>query len=294
MYKPKDITIGITTRFGTPSVIKTVESIRSCQYGSKVKIIIINGGGKYLSKDQKILDKLNAKVFNQKDQGTISQKVEKIIKFTKTSILAITQDDILMSKNIIIDITSAFNSSTKNSMIMPEAKFLDPINSFQKAIKVGREIADTVIHEWNKGDNFISMNGRFMAFQTNYIKKFRLPENIVSFDTFMYLENKRLDGNVVRINTSYIELKSPVNFKDHAKQSARYMNTKNEILSLFPELSPKYFQIPKNILIYSTIIHALSNPVYFVIYSYIKIMTIINYESYQSSPIWDIDITTKL
>lgn len=290
----KDITVGITTRFGNKSIIKTIQSIRDCIGGSSVSIIVINGGGHYLASDQKQLKKLKVKVVDQTEQGTIPQKVKKLIKNTKSKLLIITQDDILFSKNLLIEIQKAFLSNQNKSMIMPGAKFSKSENAFQKAIEVGRNISNTVIDVWRNGDNFISVNGRCMSFPLSYVKKFRLPENVISFDTFMYLENQRLGGKVVRVNNSYVVLKPPANYKDHSRQSSRYLGTKKELLKLFPKLNPNYFEIPLHILLYASLLNAIKSPYYFVIYIYIKIKSKIDSGYIKLSPTWSVDESTKL
>ncbi|MBI2028298.1 MAG: glycosyltransferase [Candidatus Levybacteria bacterium] len=293
MKKKLSLTVGITTCYGDKSILETVESIRASKGVDEFPFIIIADRVPINEEIKKSLRKYNVRlVENKKESGQV-EKQKQIRELSKTDITIFTQDDVLFDKNILSSVLKRFAKNPKTTMISIPYLPVKATSFFEEVINVGTNIVNKTVGYWNNGDNYLSCIGRFMAFRTETLKKFRMPKIAVS-DNYYYFENKKMGGEYEYAQEATVYFKNPQNMKEHLRKSSRFQHSQKEVIRYFGDLSKEY-TIPKSVLARAAIQEFLENPIntflYIFVFAYTRILKM--KPKAVLNPIWEVDLSTK-
>ena len=116
-------------------------------------------------------------------------------------------------------------SRNKADLIAGTVVPLHSTTLFEKAMEISNFLNNIVAGKWNKGDNYLSVNGRLIAVSKNLYKKIQLPEELWNNDAYFYLYtkiNNYIFGRAVRAFAYY---KQPSNMSDHLRKSKKFQNS---------------------------------------------------------------------
>lgn len=291
--KKLTLTVGITTCYGDISILETVKSIRASKGVGKFDLIIIADRVPISNEIKKSLEKYDVRLIENKKESGQVRKQRQIRKLAKTDITVFTQDDILLDPNTLATVLRRFAQNPKTTMISIPYKPIEATNLFEAIINVGTNIVNRAVRYWNNGDNYLSSIGRFMAFRTTMLKKFRMPPVAVS-DNYYYFENKKMGGEFEYIPDVSVYFKNPQNMREHMRKSSRFQHSQKEMTPYFGDLSKEY-SIPKNIIFRSAVEEAVNNPLNTFLYIFVFIYSrILKMKADKVlNPVWEVDISTK-
>jgi cellulose synthase/poly-beta-1,6-N-acetylglucosamine synthase-like glycosyltransferase len=149
---------------------------------------------------------------------------------------------------------------------------------------------------WNNGDNYLLSNGRSLAFRTEFVRKFSIPEKVISLDAYLYFENKKHNGEFMFAKGAVVYNRSPLYLSEHKKQSNRYSYSRFEIGHYFSGLDiVREYRIPWGIILSSLLAEFFSNPFYTILYCFMQSYVYIfkGRKKKILNPLWKIDESTK-
>ena len=278
-YKKLSFTVGVTTCYGDVSIIDTVKSIRNSKNVGNFKFILIADRVALTAEIKKALKELRVDLIENKTESSLVRKQKQILSLTKTDLIIFTQDDVLFAPNTLSAVVKRFERHPKTTMI--------------SILNIGTNIANKFAKYWNFGDNYLSVIGRFMAFKTDTINKFRMPD-VSSVDTFYYLENKRVNGTYEYLSNIPVYFKNPQNMTEHLRKSSRFQFSMLEMSHYFNHLSNEY-NVPKLVQLRGFGEQFLESPFmtvfYILIYLYTRLLKM--RPNVVLNTAWDIDVSTK-
>ncbi len=290
------LTVGITTCFGDKSILDTVRSIRSSKGIKNFRFIIIADRVPISPEIKMGLKKYNVELFENKFESGQMKKKKQILSKVKSDILLFTNDDVLFDKNAISKMMERFESNPSATLISIRNEPVKATNFFEDILSVGTNMAYRLAKYWNKGDNYLSVIGRFEALRVSHLKKFKLPDEIATSDAFLYFENKRLKGKYEFLSQVSVYFKNPAIMKEHLRKSSRFQFSKLEMSKYFKKINlEKEYQIPVQVKLRALFEQFLSNPYKFILYILVLIYTRLA----KSKPkdvldaVWEVDISTK-
>ncbi len=288
------VTIGITTCYGDKSILDTIRSIRRSKGTGSFQIILVADRTPLQKELKEQLKNYHVTVIENKTEGSLTKKQKQILSLTKTDLIFFIQDDVLLDKNTFFTVIKRFQNHPKTTMISILNSPVPATAFFEDIINVGTELANKFAYYWNHGDNYLSVIGRFMAFRTNALKKFKIPNEISSVDAFYYFENKRNDGVYEYISQVSVYFKNPQNIAGHLRKSSRFQYSEFELSRYFRDIKSEY-KIPKSAVFKGVSKLFLKKPVktmvYLLIYFYTRVARI--KPSVVLDPLWEVDTSTK-
>lgn len=293
--KKLTLTVGITTCFGDESIVDTVKSIRASKGVDKFKFIVIADRVPIKPSIKKEFKKLNILLIENKKEAGQVKKQKQIIKLTKSDILILTQDDVLLDPRALKEVLKRFSENGDTTMISILNNPVNATSFFEGILNIGTGIANKMARYWNNGDNYLSVIGRFMAFRSDMVKnKFRMLETVATSDAYYYFENKRLGGKYEYIPEVSVYFKNPQNMKEHLRKSSRFQFSQNEMKNYFRDLEKEY-KVPKIVVVRGLVAQFLENPIMMVLYlgvfGYTRILKM--RPNIVLNPVWEVDKSTK-
>lgn len=293
--KKNSITVGIATCYSGKSLVNTVKSIRASKTGKNVEIVITADRTPITKEIKKELTKLHTKIHWNEKEGSQFKKIKQMVEKCKSDLYISTQDDITFDKNTIKEIINAFEKDPDLTMAGVRVLPLKPVNFFENAMTSMVEIVDSISGKLRKGDNYLSSSGRCLAFKTSHFKKFRMPQEIVNGDMFLYLENKRLKGKFKRLDKSIVYIRCPQKIKDQIGPSSRYQYSFSEMKNYFRFQIKNEYKIPLTYSAESVLGEFFKNPsgtlYYLLIRLYTRLVRVPQKEV--RNAVWQVDESTK-
>lgn len=293
--KQLTLTVGITTCYGDESIIDTVKSVRDSKGVGKFKFIIVADRVPIKLEIKKQLKKYNVDLIENKIEGSQNKKQKQILKLTKTDLIILTQDDVLLDKDAIAKTVKEFQKQPKLTMVSIRNQPVKAATLFEDVLNVGTNMANRMAKKWNNGDNYLSVIGRYMAFRTDMIKKsFRFYENVATTDSYYYFENKRLAGVFKYLSEVAVYFRNPQNMTEHLRKSSRFQYSLEEMSKYFNDIESEY-RIPSWVTIFSAIEEFLLKPLGFIgymgVYFYTRLLRM--KPKMVMDPVWEVDVSTK-
>lgn len=288
--------VGIYTCYGGPSLVRAIESIRVSEAGNDVEILVVADGQPLTQDILKRLNELKVDVREQPGLSPQAVKIRKIISLCESDVLILTQDDVIFDNRAVKQIIGVFAGDP--SVTMTGAKIL-PVPAktfFEKIVEVGVSLVQRIGAKWNRGDNYLLSNGRCLAFKTEAIKKFSIPDDVVSLDAYLYFENRNKNGKFAFAKNSIIYNKSPLYLREHKKQSSRYSYSRLEISDYFSGFNlVREYRIPLGIVFSSLAKEFFSRPFYTTLYCFMQAYVYIFRGRRKKilNPLWKTDESTK-
>lgn len=289
------LTVGITTCFGGESILETVKSIRASRGVPRFRFIIVADREPIGRKIKQELKKYRVELIENKTEGSQFTKKKQIIKRCRTDLIVFTNDDVLFGPKTLAAVIKQFQNHPKVTLISVYNQPIRSASIIAGAIDVGTRIVNRIAGDWNQGDNYLSVIGRFEATRTKWVKRyFDLKDDVVSSDQYMYFENKKYGGRYLYLPQVSVYFKNPENLKEHLRKSSRFQHSKAEMSKYFG-YAPLNYRIPRLIMLRAAMKEFFAGPILFVLYLFISVYTRFFKLPMKESlnPNWQADISTK-
>lgn len=295
MKKKLSLTVGITTCFGDNSMLDTVKSIRKSVGIDQFHFIIIADRTPINPWLKKELKRQKVELIENKNEASQVTKQRQMLKMVESDLILFTQDDVLLEKNTLNTVVKRFEEHPETSFISILNKPVKATNFFESCLNIGTNIANRIARYWNKGDNYLSVIGRFMIFRTEFLKKkIKMYDSIATSDAYYYFSTKKAKGKYEYIPEVGVLFKNPQNMKEHLRKSSRFQFSKLEMNKYFKNLENDY-KTPKIIALRAMVEEFILHPIRFIgymgIFAYTRILKM--KPSYVLNAVWEVDLSTK-
>jgi len=294
----KKITIGIPTFEAGNSLVFTLQSIYAqTDFKNVGKIILVVDGNK-ISKDifNKIIHKKLEIHYFKKRRGQ-AQRINDICNLSSSNFLILTNDDIILQETAVERIIEEYTRN-KADLIAGTVVPFHSTTLFEKAMAISNFLNNIVASKWNKGDNYLSVNGRLIAVSKNLYKKIKLPQELWNNDAYFYIYTKVNNYIFGRANRAYAYYKQPSNMSDHLKQSKKFQNSYIENQKYFSLDISHFYKRPVKPELIAIISAFFENPTafgyYFVTFIFTRLDNIMNKKVFHKWGFWPTDFSTKI
>ena len=292
------VTIGIPTYEAGESLLITLRSIFNQSALKKIKKVIVAVDGKRINKsffEEFNKDVLEVKHFSvRKGQAG---RINDLMRACDTDFLILTNDDIVLEEHAVERMIIEFRRSNAD-LIAGIVKSLNPVTPFEKALELGVKLNNKIANKWNRGDNYLSANGRFMGISKKLYSSIRLPEQLWNNDAYFYLFAKTNGLTFGRAVRAVAYFKSPHTLEEHLKQSKKFQNSRQENQLYFKSDIGAFYKIPLKLQLQMFPIALIENPYSFAIYLltfiFTRIHNIMNKKVLHKAGFWPTDVSTKM
>ena len=289
------LTVGIPTCYGGQSLLDTARTLRASTGVGDFRFIIMADRTPIPPEIKNELEHLRVELFWNETAGSQMKKTKKMIAMVQSDILVLTQDDITFLPNTLSEILRTFEANPELTMLGARFLPLEPVTFFESAMASLVRMVDYIGMGWNGKDNYLQASGRCLAFRTEQIKKFDIPENLVNSDTFMYVSNRKLGGSFARPDNAIVYIRCPQRMRDQIGPSSRYQYSKVEMIGYFGKEIAAEYKIPLLSLFAGFTQEFLRHPISVISYTGVFIYTRIRRQQKSKvvNPIWAVDASTK-
>ncbi len=295
MSKQLSVTIGIPTYVGGPSLVNAVKSIRQSKGAEAARLIVTVDANPLTQDVTKALTAMGVEIIENKARGGQVVRLKQLIAMTKTDLLITTQDDIRFESDTVQKIIDKFMSDQTITMVGARVLPDTATTLHEQVVEVGVKLTLSIGGSWNSGDNYLMASGRCLAFNTQFIQKFSIPDTMINSDAFFYFENRRLGGKFAHLPTAIVYNKSAQKIDEHLKQSKKFQLSYDELSHLLDIDFDKDYKVPTGIKVAETAKMLLKNPVFTLLYLLLSVYT--RYLGKQifkpGQRYWDTDQSTK-
>ncbi len=286
--------VGIPSYKSGDSLVHTIRSLRESQDVQYFEILIVADGELNPEIEREVVS-LNVKIIKNKSRKGQTAANNQIFSTLKTDIVILTQDDVKFAPDTITNILKTFNSDPSITMISPKLIPVEAKNIFQFGHHFGINLLHSIIIRWNNGDNYLTSIGRCLAFKSDTVKKFKVPETIINCDAYYYFENQRLNGRYQYLPSAVVYYKSPENLNEHTKQIRKFMVSQKEIHAHLGKRYSDQYAMPKTLFIKELAIKSMQSPVGATLYAIISFLARSKSKSFydKATRFWEIDKSTK-
>jgi len=290
------VSIIIPTRYSPNVMIKTLKSIRA---QTNAPIYVLADYSKPSQRLTKTMSSLDVQYRFIHGQHSYMEKLFLLLELVKTPYVIVTQDDVCWGRSVVENMMRTF--SIDDSITMQAAAVLprSTVHSWvQSGLHFMIRVNDDISTLWNSGDNYLSANGRCLAFATSHIKNARRKLDVLNCDLFLYLENKRLGGRFEKVKSAIVRITPPSKLSDQLGPSSRYQYNRREMSELYHDLDLRMFHIPLLPLLNALWENVLRTPpaaiIYFFIFFYTRVYAFLMQANTRSRQFWEAEATTKV
>lgn len=240
-------------------------------------------------RDKRIIFKTNTKRLGKPETQN------RILKLATGDVLVLLDADILPANNtfiqeIITPITNDFNVGLVGADVSPAR----PVEFFEKVIVASHEFKKDIFKQINNANNVYLCHGRARAFSKKFYSQMFWP-NRSSEDAFSYFQCLNNNFKFKYAPRAKILFRSVSTFKDHEKQSSRFILRGANFTTYYPKSYIKsIYDIPKVILLKTFIKHVINQPLFISLYVLIAIwLRIIYSEEVIPSSVWSVAESSK-
>ncbi len=292
------LTIGIPAHNEGKNIYKLLKSIKN-QVQTKYilkQVILVLDGSKDNSRSVAKRSKLNILHIHQfvTRQGK-SKALQYIQSNSKTDSLLLFDADVEILDNDFIN--KLIEPIVSNRCVITSAKVIPkkPNNFFTKMLYVSNQYKQELYESWNNGNNLYTCHGRAICMGKKLYPHVKY-EGIVADDAQVFITSQQLGMNYKFVKEAKVYYKLPQTFKDHAKQSARFLQNGKQFSRNFKaEFVKKLYTIPLNILVPVTLRYLLRKPIhmtlYIMLFIYLKINSFIQRDN---NSVWAVAESSKI
>lgn len=238
MKNKPTLTIGIPAYNEEANISSLMHSIREQKLvtASLKEVIIYSDASSDGTLD--ILTRMKIKflrVLSGKKRMGKSYAMNQIIKHTTSDILVLLDGDILIrDKHMIekliepIQVQHADLTSARVKEFWTKTKFED-------ILKISMLLKKDIFESYEGGNNIYTSHGRARAFSKKLYTSIRFNENIVAEDAYAYLYAIYNKFTYIFAKNANIHYRLPCTFKDHQKQSVRFIQSYKQLAREFGE-----------------------------------------------------------
>ncbi len=292
------VSVGIPAYNEEKNIKKLMDSILSQTIDNYVLKEIIIVSDRSTDNTVKLIKKVKNKkiklIINDHRLGLAMSQNKLIENFSGDILILFNADVLPTNKNFIANVVKPFYKDSNLGIIAPKLVPLKAEGFIEKIINYSVSFKKNAYEKWNNGNNLLLCCGGCRVFSKKFLSNFKFPK-LVAEDAYSYLACKKRQLNFLYFPHAAVHYRSPDNFYDHQLQSARFLESPQELTKYFPDqLVIKNYALPKSILIKTAIQYLIKNPFLFISYLMIFVLIVLNpNKRYFLNRKWHPAISTK-
>ena len=289
------VTVGITTCYGSESLIDTARSIRDSRGVGDFRFLLVADTIPLSARLKQLLDALHVEVIENDVPGSQFKKQKQILAVCDSDLVVFTQDDVLFPPDTLREVIDCFAADPDTTFISVPSKPVRATSWLEQVISTGTRLNNRIARRWNRGDNYLSVVGRLMAFRTAWLRVVSdSPDGVVTTDAYRYFECKARGGKYRYLPTVAVLFKNPAAGSEHLRKSSRFQYSQLEMERHFGDLGSEY-RIPRGVAIRCLAAefarHPVSTAMYAGVYAWSRVAKLEPQQVLRTD--WEVDVSTK-
>ena len=195
-----------------------------------------------------------------------------IMKHTTSDILVILDADILIRDVRMIERLVEPIMKENADLASARVKEYWTKSKFEEILKISMLLKKDIFEAYKQGNNIYTCHGRGRAFSKKLYSVMRFTENIVAEDAYGYLYTVYSNFKYIFAKNANIHYRLPGTFKDHQKQSVRFIQSYKQLADEFgEEFIKRETRIPLHIVVPIVMKYCLKYPLTLFLYMSILI-----------------------
>lgn len=294
--KTVTVTILIQTFNEEKNILRIIRSILS-QKGENFlleKIIIADDGSTDRTVDEiKKIHDLRIVLLSDNSRKGKSARLNQMLRMVDSQVIFLIDADIHITNSYLISEVIRRTDFSTTDLVCINTVPLKGRTFFEKCINYSVKIQQEIKKKWNDGNNYLICKGACIAISSKLAKSVYIPEELVNNDCFIYFSSLKQKRTPLYFDDLFVWYRSPSSFSDHLTQTKRFQSSYNELKEYFHHPIREAYAIPKMLLVYESIKFCLKNPILFVGYCFIAIISRLHTRKVPKVK-WDIAFSTKI
>lgn len=179
-----------------------------------------------------------------------SYAMNQIIKHTTSDILVLLDGDILIHDKHMIEKLIEPIRVQNADLTSARVKEFWAKSKFEEILKISMLLKKDIFESYKKGNNIYTCHGRARALSKKLYNSIRFKNNIVAEDAYAYLYTVYNKFTYIFADCADIHYRLPGNFKDHQKQSVRFIQSYKQLAREFGEsFVAQETKLPKSVVL---------------------------------------------
>jgi glycosyltransferase involved in cell wall biosynthesis len=235
------------------------------------------------------------RVLSGKKRMGKSYAMNQIITETSSDILVLLDGDILIRDNQMIEKLIEPIRLQHADLTSARVKEFWTKSKFEDILKISMLLKKDIFESYKKGNNIYTCHGRARAFSKKLYTSIVFNKNIVAEDAYAYLYAVQNKFTYIFAKNANIHYRLPGTFKDHQKQSVRFIQSYKQLAREFGEsFIAQETKLPKRVALPFVFQYFLKYPL--TIFLYVSILVYVRFRSLFVSEMmikWQVSESTK-
>lgn len=219
-------------------------------------------------------------------------RLNQIFREFKGDVLVLMDADIVITDPLLLSKLVTGTDISQAGIVAVNASPLPARTFFEKVLESSVLITKNTARSWNKGNNYLSFKGCFLALDKKLAKSITMLPTVVNNDAYLYFAAVQIGYTPAYKDNAVVYYKSPSTLEDHIKQSSRFQQSQKELQQYFQLDLSKQYAIPRSLIAQSILKYLLIKPLY--VSAYLAVNLISKYKKQkQISSIWQMAVSTK-
>lgn len=291
------VDIAIPTHEANMSLVSALNSVYSQSAIDQVaKILLVVDGNRIKTQILKKIRHPKLKIIVKSKRQGQSVRINDIFKLSRCDLLVLTNDDVILKKDAIQKIIKTFIKS-RTDIISVEAVPLRPKGILEKILNLSNQMSRSLAAKWNKGDNYLSCNGRLISLSYKLYKSIKIPHKLWNNDAYLYMWAKINHFTFAVLRESAVYYMLPHTLKEHFNQSIKFSFSREENQKFFSGDISDFYNVPFSIKISVLLRYLTTNPFALFAYTFIllsaRLQKKFKTETKNNIGFWETDTSTK-
>ncbi|MDO8658206.1 MAG: glycosyltransferase [Candidatus Levybacteria bacterium] len=277
--KKLTVTIGIPAYNEEANIESLLQEVREQKFVTALLCEIIVYSDASTDCTLEILKRMKMKslrVLSGKKRMGKSYAMNQIIKHTASDILVLLDGDILIRDKHMIEKLIEPIRVRHADLTSARVKEFWAKTKFEEILKISMLLKKDIFESYKKGNNIYTCHGRARALSKKLYTSIRFKNNIVAEDAYAYLYAVYNKFTYIFAKRADVHYRLPGNFKDHQKQSVRFIQSYKQLAYEFGKnFMAQETKLPKRIVLPFVFRYFLRYPLtlflYILILVYMKI-----------------------
>ena len=298
MKNKSTLTIGIPVYNEEVNISSLIRSIRVQKLvtASLREVIVYSDASSDGTQDALTRIKMKSlRVLSGKKRMGKSYAMNQIIKHTTADILVLLDGDILIRDRYMIEKLIEPIRVQHADLTSARVKEYWTKTKFEDILKISMLLKKDIFESYKEGNNIYTCHGRARAFSKKLYTSIRFNKNIVAEDAYAYLYTIYNKFTYIFAKNANIHYLLPGTFKDHQKQSVRFIQSYKQLAREFGmSIIAQETKLPKRVILPFVLQYFLKYPL--TLFLYISILVYMRIRSLFVNEMkikWQVSESTK-
>jgi hypothetical protein len=293
------LAIGIPTYEGGRALCVTLQTIyRQTRLESVSQVLVAVDGNHLAPQVRAAIQHPKLTIIEFAERAGQARRINDLLERLRGDVIVLTNDDVILDDTALERLASRFAGLDRSpGLVAGHVRPLPASGPLQSCLELSYRLQRALARAWNRGDNYLSCNGRLVALSAELASQLRIPATVRNNDAYLYLAASQLGFGFETANDAVCWYRNPRTLREHRRQSLRFQDSGRENQAYFSSHVLDRFSPPLEARITALARVAREQPVrlaaYLGLYAYTRAVARLDGPAGEPAAIWNTDRSTK-